>query len=214
MSLELANYRSISGALLVSGPLLYIGSLIVLFLKVDFEAMVSESIEHSLMSIGQHLDTFRAVFGVAAVGIIVTVLGFGLFSALLFQQADDPISILAFLLLLLAGILWVLEHVLHMSVTVWAAEKTSRTSTVPESYEPMFSLANLLEQMYTGLAFISLALYGWVLLQSSLLPAWVGWTSIIWSAFWFIVFLRDRNSIPALLLVMPLLIGIVLLLVA
>ena len=211
MSLEFADHRSISGLLLVAGPLLYIGSLIVLFLKSDFEAIVSGSIERSLMSISQHLDTFRAVFGVAAFGIIVTLLGFGLLSALL-QQANGLISFLAFLLFLLAGILWVLEHVLHMSVTVWAAEKTSRTSTVPESYEPMSSLANLLEQMYTGLAFISLALYGWVLLQSTFLPAWVGWTSIIWSAFWLAVFLRDRNSIPALLLVMPLLIGIVLLL--
>ena len=214
MSLEFADYRSSSGILLVAGPLPYVGSLIVLFLKADFEVMVSGSIEQSLMSIGQHLDTFRVVFGVAAFGIIVTVLGFGLFSARLLQQANGLISILAFLLFILAGILWVLEHVLHMSVTVWAAEKTSRTSTVPESYEPMFSLANLLEQMYTGLAFISLALYGWVLLQSSLLPAWVGWTSIIWSAFWFVIFLRDRNSIPALLLVMPLLMGIVLLLAA
>ena len=123
MSLEFADYRSSSGILLVAGPLPYVGSLIVLFLKADFEVMVSGSIEQSLMSIGQHLDTFRVVFGVAAFGIIVTVLGFGLFSARLLQQANGLISILAFLLFILAGILWVLEHVLHMSVTVWAAEK-------------------------------------------------------------------------------------------
>lgn len=40
--------------------------------------------------------------------------------------------------------------------------------------------------IYVGLAFLSQAAVGVALLQSALLAAWVGWTTLVWNIFWLV----------------------------
>jgi uncharacterized membrane protein YkvI len=70
--------------------------------------------------------------------------------------------------------------------------------------------------IYVGLAFISQAAVGGALLQSHMLPTWVGWITIVWNIGWLVALPMvspDDLYYPILHHVMPLLIGIMLLLV-
>ncbi|HET9591263.1 MAG TPA: hypothetical protein VFO91_20920 [Anaerolineales bacterium] len=69
--------------------------------------------------------------------------------------------------------------------------------------------------VYEVLVFLGQAAVGGALLLSNLLPAWIGWTSIIWNLGWLIILpITTPNDMyfPVLHHVMPLLIGITLLL--
>jgi len=66
---------------------------------------------------------------------------------------------------------------------------------------------------YETLAFLSQVAYGASLLQTRLLPRWVGLASIVWNIGWLVVLtLVNYHYIPLLHALMPLLIGILLLL--
>jgi hypothetical protein len=70
--------------------------------------------------------------------------------------------------------------------------------------------------IYVGLAFLSQAAVGVALLQSHMLPTWVGWITIVWNIGWLVALPMvspDDLYYPILHHVMPLLIGIMLLLV-
>ena len=65
---------------------------------------------------------------------------------------------------------------------------------------------------YETLAFLSQAAYGASLLQTRLLPKWVGQASILWNIGWLAVLtVAKYHYIPLLHALMPLLIGILLL---
>jgi hypothetical protein len=65
---------------------------------------------------------------------------------------------------------------------------------------------------YETLAFLSQAAYGASLLQTRLLPKWLGQASIVWNIGWLVVLtLANYHYIPLLHALMPLLIGILLL---
>jgi hypothetical protein len=68
---------------------------------------------------------------------------------------------------------------------------------------------------FVVLAFLAQAVFGAALLRTSLLPGWVGWTTILWNLVWLVVLpiARPKNIYyPWLHYVAPLLIGIMLLL--
>lgn len=66
--------------------------------------------------------------------------------------------------------------------------------------------------IYVVLALLAQAAIGGSLLQAGLLPAWIGWVTIVWNAAWLLAFLikRDDIYIPFVHHFMPLVIGIAL----
>jgi hypothetical protein len=67
--------------------------------------------------------------------------------------------------------------------------------------------------IYVGLAFLSQVAIGAALLQSALLAAWVGWTTLIWNVGWLVILpIVSPHDLyyPILHHMMPLLIGIML----
>jgi hypothetical protein len=67
--------------------------------------------------------------------------------------------------------------------------------------------------IYVGLAFLGQAAIGAALLQSALLAAWVGWTTLIWNVGWLVILpIVSPHDLyyPILHHMMPLLIGIML----
>ena len=211
MSQDSEYIHNLAAVLLVLGTTTFIGSLFILFLRADFQAIVSGQLQRALGAVAEHVTLFRWSYVGATGGVVLSTLGLVTLTTLLLKAGDSVLSVLALILFLLAALLWIVEHSIHLSMTVWAAGETSRTSLVPDSYEPMYQLAETVERIYTVLAFTSVAIYGWALLKTGLLPSWVGWVSIGWSGLGLIVFLTNLNSIPALLLIMPFVMGIVLL---
>ena len=200
---------TLSGSLLVLGPLIYIGSLFVLFVRADFQAMVGGSSQRKLEAVADQVSTFKRSFAAAAVEVILVALGFVLLTSLLIEADGRSLPLIAATLFLIAAVLWVIEHSVHVSITVTAAEETAAEGAVPSYYEPVLRWTNILELIYIVLALISAVCYGWSILQTGALTLWVGWVSIGWSLLWLIVFTLNPEGIPVVALIPPLLIGIV-----
>ncbi len=99
-----------------------------------------------------------------------------------------------------------------MSVTIWAAQETLRSSAVPSFYEPFRQWLSVYGQdIYGFVGLLAIAGYGWALLRTGLIPDWAGWAAIGWSGLWLVAFLALGTTIPGVLLIMPFVIGLALL---
>jgi hypothetical protein len=70
-------------------------------------------------------------------------------------------------------------------------------------------LIGALLRIYVALSFVGQAALGAALLETGLLPAWVGWTTVIWNLSWMALVLRARDPYyPFMHLELPLLAGL------
>jgi hypothetical protein len=73
-------------------------------------------------------------------------------------------------------------------------------------------LTGALVRIFVVLAFLSQAAYGAALLQTGLLPGWLGWTTVIWNIGWLAVLVGAKDPYyPVLHLQLPMLAGLLLL---
>lgn len=73
-------------------------------------------------------------------------------------------------------------------------------------------LTGALVRIFVILAFLSQAAYGAALLQTGLLPGWLGWITVVWNIGWLVVLLGAKDPYyPILHLQLPVLTGILLL---
>lgn len=131
--------------------------------------------------------------GFVIVAVLAAVLGLALLEDML-RAAGEPVLSRLGLVAYLFG-----------AVIVVAAETTSLDSR--NSVYPQIVL-------YVLLAFLAQAAFGASLLQTGLVPGWVGWVTVIWNLGWLLVMLivRPRDIyFPVLHHVAPLIIGIALL---
>ena len=74
-------------------------------------------------------------------------------------------------------------------------------------------LVGALVRIFVVLSFLSQAAFGAAIVQTGLLPAWLGWTTVIWNLGWLVLMLRAGDPYyPFMHLELPLLAGLWLLL--
>ena len=83
---------------------------------------------------------------------------------------------------------------------------------MPEYYESLQVAAESLLGVYQHLGLLATAGFGWALLQTGMLPSWVGWVTLGWGVLWAAVYMKASSAFPLLPMVMQLVIGISLLL--
>ena len=128
-------------------------------------------------------------------GFLALALGLAGLSSQL-RQAGDPLLSDVGLTAFVMGVM-----VLTVVEVSWLT-----TAGLPER------LTGALVRIFVVLAFLSHAAYGAALLQTGLLPSWLGWTTLIWNIGWLVVLFRVRDPYyPVLHLELPLLAGILLL---
>ena len=110
---------------------------------------------------------------------VITVVGLTLFTLALREAGDHVFSLLGLLGFTFGAVFWILHLTLRLTVMVQAAQEWTRTSVVPEWFEPWRDWAALLFGIYTVLAYIGLAAYGGALLKTGWLPRWVGWMCVV-----------------------------------
>jgi hypothetical protein len=133
--------------------------------------------------------------------------------AVLLRDAGDPIiSTLASVLFLIGIASAFVYWSFHVSPTLLAAEETACTSTMPAYYESLQLSAESSLGVYQLLGLLATAGFGWALLQTGMLPSWVGWMTLGFGVVWAGVFLKTSEAIPLLPMVMQVVIGISLLL--
>jgi hypothetical protein len=201
-----------TGIALILSTLLYHGGLAYLFARAQFGEVLKLSQREKLLIIARRPDEYRWGNRIVLMGWIVAALAYVMLAALLRDAGDPIISTLASVLFLiaiaLAGVFWAF----HLSPTLLAAEETARTSNVPAYYEILQVSAEASLRVYLLLGLIATAGFGWALLQTGMLPSWVGWVTVGWGVIWAGVFLKRSEGIPLLPMVMQIVIGISLLL--
>lgn len=150
--------------------------------------------------------------GAAAVILLV---GLTMLTTILEGSSERILSRLGLAGFLLAAALWVIFSAFRATVTIRAAQEMTSTDTtgaVPAYYEPLAQWGFALFYVYAVVGFLALAAYGGSLLQVGLLPAWVGWATIVFSILILIQLLITGDTLPAFHYLPPLLIGIFLVL--
>jgi len=208
-SQEFLLSRRVIGGLIVLGVILPIVGVIVVAVRGDLRGLTASF--RGVGGIGEGASALATVTLFAIPGLILLLAGFSLFTLLLWDAGDRAISVIAFTLWFSGLILAMIEGTFQASVTVWAG-KIARTGTVPELYEPLRLWMNMwVQRFYVPMGLVAGAAYGWAILETRLLPRWVGWGSIGSSVAWLAVFRLDGEAIPAMIFIVPLVIGVVLL---
>ena len=70
----------------------------------------------------------RMPFPINVLTLVLTILGYGMFTILLSKSGDEVIPLLAFILLLSLHLVLIFERTFDSSLTVWAAKELAHTS--------------------------------------------------------------------------------------
>ncbi|MEJ2262946.1 MAG: hypothetical protein P8X95_05845 [Anaerolineales bacterium] len=205
ISLTVQSPARIAGILLVSSFLILLLALFILIASGAFSAF-SAGLQGSLAEKTPYAAIFRRLNLFWTVGWIVQLLGFGLLTRLLLRAGDESRALLAFIAVLVAAIIGVLHGTFHMSVETWAAQEAARAGTAPEVYEPLRIWIGHTFRIAYVLHLLGTAGFGWSLLQTSLLPPWLGRVMTGWSIFWLAGY-PVGVGMPAILFIMPAIIG-------
>jgi hypothetical protein len=82
----------------------------------------------------------------------------------------------------------------RMSVGEWAATETVATGSVPHLYPALSVWAGGLHAIHMVTAYASAIPLGWVIVETDIAPAWVGWIGMVWGAVYAIGFVLTRGS--------------------
>ncbi|MDX1469834.1 MAG: hypothetical protein R3258_10890 [Acidimicrobiia bacterium] len=159
--------------------------------------------------IGRDAVALRTLMrGLALFGIL-QLIGFGVLAASLTEVGERTIATVSYALWVLASAAGVFRVVSDGTITVWAGERWAETGSVPEVYAPLNDLAQNSFVWFAEVPWlIAAAGFGWAVLRSGLLPSWVGYIAIGWSAVWLSYPVIFKSDLPAVLMIYPILFGV------
>jgi len=209
VSRTVQNPNQITGFLLVSCFALPLLALVILIASGAISAF-SAGLQGSLAEKAPYAGLFRLLNLLWTVGWVLQLMVFGLLARLLMRAGDDSLAVPAFIAVFVAGIVGVLHGTFHMSVETWASLQTAQTGNTPAAYEPLRIWVGSAFRIAYVLALLGTIGFGWSLLRTRFLAPWAGWTMIGWGIFWLASYLVGAG-LPAILFIMPAVIGITLL---
>lgn len=172
----------------LSGILLIISSIVFLVAATLFTIRVIWG-----LPMGGTPAYYRWERGFVIAALLIAVLGLTLLKGILENVGDSILAPMGLVLFFAAAVLAVVAE----TVSLNRQEIIYPTIVV-----------------FVILAFLGQAFFGLALLRTGLLPAWVGWTTVIWNLAWLVILPINRPQdmyYPWLHYVVPLLIGIALL---
>lgn len=209
-----------TGIALILTTLTYHGGLAFLYARAHFAEVLTLSRGERLFTFAKYSSQYIWGFRIVLVGWILAALAYVMLAVILRSAGDQIVSTLAVVLFLIAIVSAIGYWALALPITLLAAEEAARTSVVPEYYERHQLGAESLMEIYVFLGLLATAGFGWALLQTGILPSWVGWVTLGWGLFFGGISLKmavarsvraDLNAVPLLPMVMQLVIGLSLL---
>ena len=144
--------------------------------------------------------------------ILVTLFGLGLLAGLLRDAGDLGFSTVGLLAFAVGTILWVIHLAERLTIHPWAGKELASKGAIPDVYTALSVWTWAMFLIFTVLAFVGVMMFGGAILATSLLPHWLGWAAIIYSAGGLILLAITRDALPIMHHLMPLVFGIVLVL--
>lgn len=146
--------------------------------------------------------------GQAIYGVLLIV-GFGVLASGLTEAGERSLALVSFGVWVFASAAGVIRAASDATITVWAGERWAETGTVPEIYEPLSALAGNSFFWFSEIPyFLAAAGFGWAVIRSGVLPPWVGYVAIGWSAAWLLFPLVFKSDLPAALALFPIIFGV------
>jgi hypothetical protein len=170
----------------------------------------------NLQAVAASLTFWRWGNNFMGAAIIVLLAGSSMLTTRLEKAGEVTFSRLGLIGLIVAAVLWVIFSVFRGVITVRVAQEVtaagaSMTGAAPAYYAPLAQWMSALFFVYAALGFLALAAYGASLLQVGLLPAWVGWATLIYGITLLIPLFIQGEILPILHYLPGLLIGALLL---
>lgn len=159
--------------------------------------------------VGRDAAALATVMRGTAVFAILQLIGFGILSAAVSRAGEQTLGLISFGLWVFASAVAALRTAFEGTVTVWAGEQWASTGTVPDIYEPLSAFAQNSFLWYAEIPWlVAAAGFGWAVVRSGVLPAWIGYAAIAWSVLWLVLPYVFGSDLPAVLILFPLLFGI------
>jgi hypothetical protein len=163
--------------------------------------------------VAAHPKTWLFIAAAFALGVLLTLAGLVVLGSVFRPAGARVWSDLGLAAFSLGGALWLASLTFRATATITAARETVVSGVVPAWFEPMRAWSGAMFALYMVLAYFAIAAYGRALLQSHLVPRWLGKFHVVFGlagAVGFLVRLPFFN--PPLLIHLPLgLLGAVLL---
>ena len=93
------------------------------------------------------------------------------------------------------GICWIVALAFRLTVVPWAAERAT-AGHVPEGFAAYDQWAGALYVVHMLTAYVGSAMLGMAVLASHTLPAWLGWTGVLWGLAFAVGFVATRFAGP------------------
>ena len=167
----------IAGLALVGGGAVFFAGVSIPLLSSLGVRVWSAPLPEYLKLIAAHRSAWLWTNGGIVAGVLLTAGGLGGLTALLREAGEDLLGQTGLLLFGMGATFWIVELAFRLSVTLWAAE-TAASSAPPALFEPLHRWMGTLFFVYMVLAYLATALYGGALLQTGLLPTWLGWVTL------------------------------------
>ena len=144
--------------------------------------------------------------------ILVTLFGLCLLAGLLHDAGDPGFSDVGLLAFAVGAVLWVIHLAERLTVHPWAGNELASKGAIPDVFTALSAWTWAMFVIFTILAFGGVMAFGGAILATNLLPHWLGWAAIIYSAMGLAILAITRDALPIMHHLMPLVFGIVLLL--
>lgn len=207
--MDFAGFQGrVAGSALLLSILSLVFGLLIIALQGKFGGLAASF--SGVEGIGEKASANLTLAKAAIPMTLLQIVGFGILSVILREKGVAIISTVSFGILLFALALTSFRGAFHGTVSVWAAELWASSGSVPELYKPLETWVGLIfEVAYIGY-FVAMAGFGWGVLNTGILPSWVAWLSIGWSAIWVAGYIF-HVGLPAFILIPPLIFGVALL---
>jgi hypothetical protein len=168
-------------------------------------------LQEHLLAVAENPVAWRWANVAMGAAVVAWVAGLTVLTTILEGAGEPVLSRLGLVGSLMAAVIWLIFSAFRAVVTVAAARETAATGVVPAPYAALADWMFALFGIYAIVGFLALASYGGSMLRVGLLPAWVGWTTILFSLAMGVLLLIVGDTLPAFHYFPPLLIGIMLL---
>jgi len=204
--------RRFTGIVLILGFLLYVAAVVFMPRDAQGTLLVLLSDRAGLLLTAAQPSLFQWSFSLFVIGTIVTPLGLAMLTRLLQDAGDRTFSSLGLIVALFGAVLWVIVLSLSLGLGLLAGQDTARTGVVPGYYESGHVVFQPLLVIYTLLTFAALLAYGGAVLNTRVLPHWVGWVTIAYTLLNLVTTVFSGGvAAPFVHYVMPMVMGILLL---
>lgn len=197
----------LGGLALAAAVVVLVGAFALIAARGQFRGVAAGFI--GVEGVGRDAAALATLMRALALFAILQLVGFGVLASVMSRAGEQTLGLISFGLWVFGSAAAVIRGVSEGTLTVWAGEQWTETGAVPEIYEPLNAFAQSSFFWYAEIPWlVAAAGFGWGVVRSGVLPSWVGYVAIVWSAVWLLFPLIFRFDLPAVLAVYPVLFGV------